>query len=85
MLWRCRSAEGKENVCQLEESGWDVGFVCPSETTYSGPGRPDTVEHIGSEGYGHDEVLGVADAHYIAGFILREPGRARIDTRYRIA
>ena len=43
------------------------------EDTYGGSGGPDTVEHVGSEGDGDEEVFRVADAHYVARFILREP------------
>lgn len=39
---------------------------------------PNTVEHVRSKGDGDEEIFGVADAHYIARFILREPIRAGI-------
>ena len=43
------------------------------EVTYSGSRRPDAVEHVGSEGDGDEEIFGVADAHYVARFVRREP------------
>lgn len=47
-------------------------------TTYGGSCGPDTVEHVGSEGDGHEEIFRVADAHDIARFVLREPVRAGV-------
>ena len=49
--------------------------------TYGGSCGPDAVEHIGSEGDGDKEVFWVADAHYIARFVLREPVCAGIHAR----
>ena len=51
----------------LGKSGGEKG------DTYSGSGGPDTVEHVGSEGDGDEEVFRVANAHYVARFVLREP------------
>ena len=50
--------------------------------TYRGSGGPDTVEHVGSEGDGNEEVFRVADAHYVARFVLREPVCAGIHARF---
>ena len=50
--------------------------------TYGGSGGPDAVEHVGSEGDGDEEVFRVADAHYVARFILREPVCAGIHARF---
>ena len=49
---------------------------------YGGSRRPDTVKHVGSEGDGDEEIFGVADAHYVAGFIRREPVCAGIHTAF---
>lgn len=47
--------------------------------TYSSTGRPDAIEHIGAEGYGDNEVFGVADTHYIARLVWRKPVRADVN------
>ena len=49
------------------------GKVGERADTYGGSGGPDTVKHVGSEGDGDEEVFRVADAHYVARFVLREP------------
>lgn len=46
--------------------------------TYGGSRGPDTVEHVGSEGDGHEEIFRVAHAHDVARFVLREPVRAGV-------
>lgn len=67
-LWRCRSAGAvRPNVSRSRRNEW-----C-ERGTYSGPRGPDTVEHVRPEGDGDEEIFGVADAHYVARFILREP------------
>ena len=50
------------------------------KNTYSSSRGPDTVEHVRSESDGDEEIFGVANAHYVAGFILREPICAGIYT-----
>lgn len=49
------------------------GGARKGEYTYGGSGGPDTVEHVGSEGDGDEEIFRIADAHDVAGFVLWEP------------
>lgn len=65
-LWRCRSA-GRSS------SSAGSGTGGRGTDTYGRPRGPDAVEHVRSEGDGDEEIFGVADAHYVAGFVLREP------------
>jgi len=59
-----------------------VGGRCSiiEKMAHSGPGGPDAVEHVGSQGDGHDEVFGIAYAHYVAGFVLGKPVCAGVDS-----
>lgn len=50
--------------------------------TYSSSRGPDAVEHVRSEGDGDEEVFRVADAHYVARFVLGEPVRAGVYTGF---
>ena len=71
-------------VVQFRSDGFgvDIGLIFGGRKgiTYSGSGGPDAVEHVGSQGDGDEEVFGVADAHYVAGFVLRQPVRAGVYT-----
>lgn len=60
-------------------SGLGTGWT-GKPITYGGSCGPDTVEHVGSQGDGDEEIFGVADAHYVAGFVLGEPGCAGVYT-----
>ena len=74
-LWRCRSAGGEEGFSRQfsRSQGWLDWVGGEKGCTYGGSGGPDAVEHVGSEGDGDEEVFRVADAHYVARFVLREP------------
>ena len=60
-------------------AGWRTGWAGDHDT-YGGSCGPDTVEHVGSQGDGDEEIFRVADAHYVAWFVLREPIGAGIHT-----
>ena len=70
-----QGAGGDDGVAEalVESSARDRGPWACRKRTYGGSCGPDTVEHVRAEGDGDEEILGVADAHYVAGFVLREP------------
>ena len=54
------------------------GLIGLGNNTNGSSCGPNAVEHVRSEGDGDEEIFGVADAHYVARFILREPIRAGV-------
>ncbi len=64
-------------------SGLETGWA-GKPITYGGPCGPDTVEHVGSQGDGDEEIFGVADAHYVAWFFLGEPIGAGVYTEFSV-